>query len=115
MRTGTERSSITMMDTEDAGSRLAALTPRGREVLSGILSGHSNKVIAHALGISPRTVEIHRARMMRDLGARHVADAICLAFKAMGFRQHGPHDTLAAAGVKESAMPFVRSTRKGPR
>ena len=54
----------------------------GRDVLNGILSGHSNKMIAHKLGISVRTVEIHRARMMRDLGARHVADAIRLALEA---------------------------------
>ena len=49
----------------------------------------TNNMIAHTLGISPRTVEIHRARMMRDLGARHVADAIRLAFEALGFRQLG--------------------------
>ena len=57
----------------DANSRIAALTPRGRDVLSGILAGRSNKMIAHSLGISPRTVEIHRARLMRDLGARRIA------------------------------------------
>jgi two-component system response regulator FixJ len=88
MKTSINRSSTTLTETGDSNSRFAALTPRGRDVLNGILSGHSNKMIAHTLGISPRTVEIHRARMMRDLGARHVADAIRLAFEAMGFRQH---------------------------
>jgi FixJ family two-component response regulator len=89
MKTSTNRSSITLTKTKNTNSRFAALTPRGRDVLNGILSGNSNKMIAHTLGISPRTVEVHRARMMRDLGARHVADAIRLAFEAMGFRQHG--------------------------
>jgi two-component system response regulator FixJ len=84
MRNSTNRSPITMMETGDASPAFAALTPRGRDVLGGILSGHSNKMIAHVLGISPRTVEVHRARMMRDLGARHVSDAIRLAFGAMG-------------------------------
>ncbi|MEI9993316.1 MAG: LuxR C-terminal-related transcriptional regulator [Rhizomicrobium sp.] len=68
-------------DISEAKSRINALTPRGRDVLNGIVDGCSNKAIAHKLGISPRTVEIHRARMMRDLGARHVADAIRMAFE----------------------------------
>lgn len=62
----------------DAASRLAALTPREREVLEGIVQGNSNKQIAYILGISARTVENHRAHMMRCLGARHVADVIRL-------------------------------------
>lgn len=66
----------------DAASRIAALTPRGRDVLGGILAGRSNKMIAHTLGISPRTVEIHRARLMRDLGVRHVADVVRVALAA---------------------------------
>ena len=102
-----DRSSRTQIEAGDANSRFAALTPRGRDVLRGILSGHSNKMIAHALGISPRTVEAHRARMMRDLGARHVSDAIRLAFEAMGFRQHAPHDTPGAAGQKAGAKSPV--------
>jgi FixJ family two-component response regulator len=107
MSSSTDRSSSTVMKTEDARSRFAALTPRGRDVLRGILSGHSNKMIAHALGISPRTVEVHRARMMRDLGAHHVSDAIRLAFDAMGFRLPAPHDTPGAAERKAGAKPFV--------
>jgi DNA-binding CsgD family transcriptional regulator len=66
----------------DAASRLAALPPRCRDVLSGIVAGRSNKVIAYQLGISPRTVECHRAHMMQRLGARHVADAIRIAYEA---------------------------------
>jgi DNA-binding CsgD family transcriptional regulator len=67
----------------DAALRVASLTPRCRDVLEGLLAGQSNKAIAHNLGISPRTVEIHRARLMRKLGARHVVDAIRIAFEAI--------------------------------
>jgi two-component system response regulator FixJ len=66
----------------DARSRIAALTPRRREVLRGIVAGFSNKVIAHQLGISRKTVELHRALLMRDLGAHHVADAVRIAIEA---------------------------------
>ena len=66
----------------EAMLRLAALTPRERDVLDRIVEGNSNKQIAHVLGISVRTVEIHRAHMMRCIGARHVAHAIRLALIA---------------------------------
>ena len=71
----------------DAAFRVATLSPRCRDVLEGLLAGRSNKVIAHDLGISPRTVEIHRAHLMRKLGARHVVDAIRIAFEAILARQ----------------------------
>jgi two-component system, LuxR family, response regulator FixJ len=82
MEAHTRRPSAFLRQITDASSRIAALTPRGRDVLSGILAGRSNKMIAYSLGISPRTVEIHRARLMRDLGARHVAEVIRLALEA---------------------------------
>ena len=50
------------------------LTPREREVLQLITSGQSNKEAGRELGISPRTVEVHRARVMEKLGARNTAD-----------------------------------------
>ena len=52
------------------------LTPREREVLSLITSGASNKEAGRRLGISPRTVEVHRARIMEKLGARNAADLV---------------------------------------
>jgi two-component system, LuxR family, response regulator FixJ len=63
----------------EAGERLAALSPREREVLDALMAGHPNKVIAYDLGISVRTVEVHRARMMHRLGVRQLAEAIRLA------------------------------------
>lgn len=52
------------------------LTPREREVLSQITSGASNKEAGRRLGISPRTIEVHRARIMDKLGARNAADLV---------------------------------------
>ena len=52
----------------------AQLTPREREVLQLISNGQSNKEAGRMLGISPRTIEVHRARVMEKLGARNTAD-----------------------------------------
>ncbi|MDD3799625.1 MAG: LuxR C-terminal-related transcriptional regulator [Novosphingobium sp.] len=65
-----------------ARSRLAGLSRREREVLDQLAEGNSNKEIAQALKISPRTVEIHRASMMRKLGARHAAEAVRVRLEA---------------------------------
>lgn len=70
-------------DRDDAAAGLAAdfpgsdrLTPREKEVLSEITAGASNKEAGRKLGISPRTIEVHRARIMEKLGARNVADLV---------------------------------------
>jgi two-component system response regulator FixJ len=57
-------------------ARLALLTPREREVLDHIVQGGPHKVIAHALKISPRTIEVHRARIMQKLEARNLAHLV---------------------------------------
>lgn len=57
-------------------ARLALLTPREREVLDHIVRGDPHKVIAHALKISPRTIEVHRARIMQKLEARNLAHLV---------------------------------------
>jgi FixJ family two-component response regulator len=54
----------------------ALLTPRERDVLSEIAGGASNKEAGRRLGISPRTVEVHRARIMDKTGARNTADLV---------------------------------------
>ena len=55
---------------------LATLSPREREVLAGIVAGKLNKVIAHELGISPRTAEVYRAHLMAKTGARTLSDLV---------------------------------------
>ena len=59
---------------DEANQRLALLTPREREVIEHVGKGSANKVIAADLGISERTVELHRARGLKKLGLRTVAD-----------------------------------------
>lgn len=64
--------------------RLAALSPREREVLEGLVAGLPNKTIAYDLGISARTVEVHRANLMARMGAGSLADLVRMAFLARG-------------------------------
>jgi two-component system response regulator FixJ len=53
---------------------LAKLTPRQRTVLDGLIAGKPSKVIAAELGVSPRTVDVHRFRLMHQLGAQSLPD-----------------------------------------
>ncbi len=66
----------------EAAVKLQSLTPREREVLDGLARGLPNKSIAYDLGISPRTVEIHRANVMSKLGAKSLSEALRIAFAA---------------------------------
>ncbi len=63
-------------------AKFALLTPREREVLQGLLAGLPNKSIAYDLAISPRTVEIHRARIMNKMEARSLSELIRMSFAA---------------------------------
>ena len=67
---------------KDADVRLQALTSRERDVLDGLAAGLPNKTIAYDLGISPRTVEIHRANLMSKLAVRSLSEALRIAFAA---------------------------------
>mgnify|MGYP002883915653 FL=1 len=66
----------------EAQARLNVLTDRERDVLNGLVDGLPNKTIAYDLGISPRTVEIHRANLMQKLEVRSLAEALRIAFHA---------------------------------
>jgi two-component system, LuxR family, response regulator FixJ len=61
--------------------RLETLTPRETEVMDRVVRGQANKVIALDLGVSQRTVELHRARVMRKLGMRSLADLVRVVSK----------------------------------
>ncbi|MGG5811137.1 response regulator transcription factor [Falsiroseomonas sp. CW058] len=67
---------------EAARARVAALTPREQQVLASLVGGNANKNVAHALGISMRTVAAHRAAVMEKLGVRSFAQAVRLAVSA---------------------------------
>lgn len=59
-----------------AQAKVGALSPREREVLAALVEGKANKVIGFELGISPRTVEVHRANLMEKLGVRSLPEAV---------------------------------------
>jgi DNA-binding CsgD family transcriptional regulator len=62
----------------DAAARISSLTGRERQVLEAIIGGRPNKVIANDLGLDVRTIESHRARLMRRLGVRTIVEAVRL-------------------------------------
>jgi two-component system response regulator FixJ len=66
----------------EATARFEKLTQRERDVLNLVVAGDANKVIAHKLGISPRTVEIHRGRLMEKTQAQSLAELVRLAMLA---------------------------------
>jgi two-component system, LuxR family, response regulator FixJ len=66
----------------DARAALARLSPRETSVLTGLAEGQTSKDIARALGVSPRTIEVHRASIMRRTGAATLAELLRLCFLA---------------------------------
>jgi two-component system response regulator FixJ len=82
----------------EAEARLQCLSPRELQILQGLVGGLANKAIARALRLSPRTVEMHRANMMDDLGLSSLPDALRLAIDA-GL------PPLAEEGAQEAAAP----------
>ena len=59
----------------------ASLTPREREVLDLVVEGMSNKAIANTLGLSAKTVEVHRAKVMEKMHARSISDLVKMAMQ----------------------------------
>ncbi len=68
------RNGISAEHLEYAKIGLDSLTPREKQVFHEVISGNSNKVVARTLNISPRTVEVHRHRVLQKLGARNAVD-----------------------------------------
>ena len=66
----------------DATRRLAALTPRERQVMELVVAGKLNKVVADELGISIKTVQLHRANMMSKLGVRNLPDLVRMSMES---------------------------------
>lgn len=63
-------------------AKLASLSERETQVMDGLVAGRPNKTIAYDLGISARTVEIHRANVMRKMGASSLSELVRMALKA---------------------------------
>ena len=76
--------------TDELRRRQATLTPREKEVMGLIVAGHANKVIAMDLGLSERTVEIHRARVMEKMATRSVAHLVRMALALEEAGHHPP-------------------------
>jgi two-component system response regulator FixJ len=77
-----QRAQSRAAEAQEARDLLNQLTPREREILDQLVKGHANKVVAHQLGISPRTVEIHRASIMEKLQARNLSNVVRTALAA---------------------------------
>lgn len=77
-----ERNDNRELEEREARTRIAALTPREREVLEGLTKGYPNKTIAYDLGCSSRTVEVHRASLMQKLDVHSLSDLLRIAFAA---------------------------------
>jgi two-component system, LuxR family, response regulator FixJ len=73
---------------EDARRRLATLTAREREVLNLVVAGRANKEIASALGVSPKTVEVHRAHVMSKMCVDSLAELIRVTLLAGEIREN---------------------------
>jgi two-component system response regulator FixJ len=69
---------------QEIRARIAALSARERQVLDGIVAGKANKIIAHDLGISPRTVEVYRAHVMTKMEAGSVSELVKMALLSEG-------------------------------
>lgn len=89
-----------------ASGRLELLTPREYDVLNELARGLPNKTIGSDLGISPRTVESHRANIMRKLDVRTFPDALRIAFAAgLPFENAGREDNPALPPPNEDEPP----------
>jgi len=99
----------------EARKRISRLTTRESEVLDWLARGRSNKMIARELGISPRTVEIHRANMMAKIGANHSAQAVRFSIEAKLAAPTGAlmaRDAMSAVGEQQGSQSELRSDER---
>lgn len=109
----------------NAIERLGRLSPRETEILQSLLAGMSNKEIARLLGLSPRTVEMHRANMMDDLGVASLPEAVRIAIDG-GLQPLGqdgaaagpaapppPRDRIATRAEDERLLLALEATSDG--
>ncbi|MDB5641546.1 MAG: hypothetical protein JWN07_863 [Hyphomicrobiales bacterium] len=89
MAVATARADEPDEDADRARHRISELSEREREVLAGLLAGKTNKEIGRDLGLSPRTIETHRAHVMQRLGVQTLSQAILIA-AAAGFQGSTP-------------------------
>lgn len=78
----TETDSESERESSEIAERLHGLSPRERQVLEGLVAGRPNKAIGRDLGISPRTVEIYRAKAMEKMKASSLSELVRLAVRA---------------------------------
>lgn len=92
-------SDVSFAQQEQAAARaqLAILTPRERDVVFGLIDGSANKIVAYKLALSPRTVEMHRAKAFAKLRLRTIADIIKLVGTAKLASLHA--ETASGAGT----------------
>jgi len=80
-----------LIDRVDAiREKLGSLTPREHDVLSQVVSGRPNKIIAHALNLSQRSIEMHRSKVMEKMGASSVAQLVRMLISVEVERHEGP-------------------------
>ena len=93
---------------ESAATHLAGLTPRQREVMERVLAGHPSKNIAADLGISQRTVENHRASIMKRTGSKSLPALARLALVAAGGAELGSPRMASWAKPKSNQSPSLK-------
>ena len=91
------------LETEELARRFNSLTPREVDVLQLVLAGRLNKQIARQLGISEKTVKVHRSRVMAKMGARRVAQLVQLAVR-LGIKER-PADDQRTPAIRPVVMP----------